>query len=627
MSNNILRSTAAITEKKADEAASRAKDRRVVLAVVAILLLATAVAYRDSFNGPFIFDDDPCIADNPTIRHLGAIGAVLSPPGGGITVTGRPVLNLSLAINYALGGTQARGYHLMNFAIHILAGLTLFGIVRRTLLLPSMRDRFGAAAPYLAGAISLLWMVHPLQTESVTYIIQRAESLMGLFYLLVLYCTIRVTASRPVLWSLAAVAACAMGMATKEVMVTAPVIVLLYDRTFVGGSLGQALRKRWGLYAGLFACWGLLAYLMASAGDRGGTAGFGAEDVPDWRSYGLTQFSAIPHYLRLTFWPAPLCLDYGPWLKTSFWEVLPPALMVAALGAATIWFLRRGRKWGFLGAWFLAILAPSSSIVPIHDTVFEHRMYLSLAAAASLVVLGGFLLWRKLTQSTPSLGGLSAARRWAAPGIVVAAAATALAALTVARNGVYQTSPAIWRDTVDQSPANARAHCNLGFALKTEGEYDLAIGEYGRAIGLNPRYALAYSNLGVALIDKGAYDQAIEQFRRAVQLKPRFAEAHFNLGFALCLRGRFQEAVPEFQCVIRLKPEFPAAYNNLGLALESQGKLEDAIAQFRQAIRVDPRFLSAYQNLEAALDKAGRNQEAQDTRRRAAELESASPSP
>ena len=450
VSNNILRSTAAITEKKADEAASRAKDRRVVLAVVAILLLATAVAYRDSFNGPFIFDDDPCIADNPTIRHLGAIGAVLSPPGGGITVTGGPVLNLSLAINYSLGGHSA-GIPPDEFRHSHSGGPD--SLRHRAKNAPAAVDAgpLRRGCPLSAGAISLLWMVHPLQTESVTYIIQRAESLMGLFYLLVLYCTIRMTASRPVLWSLAAVAACAMGMATKEVMVTAPVIVLLYDRTFVGGSLGQALRKRWGLYAGLFACWGLLAYLMASAGDRGDRRlrGGGCPGLAVLRIDAVHRHSALSA-------PDVLACPVVPGLRSLAEDIVlggpAPSAMVAVLGAATIWFLRRGRKWGFLGAWFLAILAPSSSIVPIHDTVFEHRMYLSLAAAASLVVLGGFLLWRKLTQSTPSLGGLSAARRWAAPGIVVAAAATALAALTVARNGVYQTSPAIWRDTVDRVP-------------------------------------------------------------------------------------------------------------------------------------------------------------------------------
>ena len=610
-------------------------------AVIAILLVATAVVYRDSFGGPFIFDDASCISDNPSIQHLGEIGKVLSPPGGGITVSGRPVLNLSLAVNYALDGAHVRGYHLANLAIHLLAGLALFGIVRRTLLLPSMRGTMlpsseacrantdlprhasedGSMAPYLAGAVALLWMVHPLQTESVTYIIQRAESLMGLFYLLTLYCAIRCSESRTIGWPLAAVAACAMGMATKEVMVTAPLIVLLYDRTFLAGSFRQALRKRWGLYAGLFACWGLLAYLMFSTEDRGGTAGFGAKHVSNWWTYAQTECGAILHYLSLTFWPDALCLDYGRWVASPWGEVLPGAVLLAAILAATIWGLCRGRKWGFLGAWFLVILAPTSSIVPIRDPLFEHRMYLSLAAVASLAVLGVFLLWRERFPGATAWG----VRPWAATCLALVVVASALGVRTTLRNEDYHSAMAIWQDAIVHCRSNARAYCNLGLVFKTQGEYDPAIEEFRQAIRLDPEYALAYCNLGVVMIEKGDYGGALEQIRQAVRLEPQFAEAYYDLGLVLCMRSKFQEAVPEFEKAIRLKPEFPAAYNNLGMAFVSLGKFEDAIEQFRRAIQANPRFLDPYENLAMALSKVGRNPEAQKVRIQAETLESAPP--
>jgi hypothetical protein len=259
---------------------------------------------------------------------------------------GRPILNLSLALNYALGGANVRGYHVFNLAIHVLAALTLMGIVRRTLLLPSMRGAMlpsseawlgpsmvarhasenGSMAPYLAGAVAMLWALHPLQTESVTYVIQRAESLMGLFYLLTLYCVIRSSSSGSALWPLAAVLSCAMGMATKEVMVTVPVIVLLYDRTFLAGSFAGALRKRWGLYAALAACWAVLFCLMVHAGSRGESAGFGARDVPGWWPYAQTQCWAILKYLLLTLWPAGLCLDYGTSTRLPLWQIVSGAL-------------------------------------------------------------------------------------------------------------------------------------------------------------------------------------------------------------------------------------------------------------------------------------------------------------
>src|ERR1022692_1539631 len=201
-----------------------------------MVVAAGLLAYHNSFTGPFIFDDFYSIEDNPTIHHLWPIWQTLSPPRiGAPTVEGRPLVNLSLAINYALGGYRLWGYHALNLTIHILAALTLFGIVRRTLLQPRLQERFGAAADGLALAVAVLWMVHPLQTESVTYIIQRAESLMGLFYLLTLYCFLRAAgAGGPgrFWWLAASVFACLLGMATKEVMVSAPLVVLLYDRTF-----------------------------------------------------------------------------------------------------------------------------------------------------------------------------------------------------------------------------------------------------------------------------------------------------------------------------------------------------------------------------------------------------------
>jgi hypothetical protein len=157
-----------------------------------LVVAAGLLAYHNSFTGPFIYDDGPSIRENPTIHQLWPIWQALSPPhSGAITVEGRPLINLSFAINYALGGYHVWGYHALNLTIHILAGLTLLGIVRRTLLQPRLRERFGAAANGLALATAVLWTVHPLQTESVTYIVQRAESMMGLFYLLTLYCFIR----------------------------------------------------------------------------------------------------------------------------------------------------------------------------------------------------------------------------------------------------------------------------------------------------------------------------------------------------------------------------------------------------------------------------------------------------
>ncbi len=270
--------------------------RRGIVVAGTIIVLAVWAAYANSLSTPFVFDDMKSIHENPTIRHLWPLADVLSPPNTATGAAGRPVVNLSLAINYALGGLEVRGYHVFNTLVHALAALTLFGVVRRTLLRPVLRERFGPAALPLSFAVALLWALHPLLTESVTCVVQRTESLMGLFYLLTLYGFIRAVDSPvPGRWEIFSVIACLLGMATKEVMVSAPLIVLLYDRTFVAGSF------RGRVAASARGCmWGWRRPGFCSAGSwrtrlsRGGEAGLGLGVTPGYmRSRNAARSSCI----------------------------------------------------------------------------------------------------------------------------------------------------------------------------------------------------------------------------------------------------------------------------------------------------------------------------------------------
>src|SRR5262245_31275448 len=219
-----------------------------------LLIVAGVAAYQNSFGGAFFLDDHTAIRDNPHIGELWPPWAWR--PRGESTVAWRPIASLSLAVNYALGGRRVQGYHAFNLAIHVLAGLVLFGVVRRTLMGERLRERYGRQAPWLAMAIALIWLVHPLQTESVTYVVQRTELLMGLFFLLTLYCVIRADSSpHRMSWFLGAVLACALGMGSKEVMVVAPLVVLAYDRVFLSKSFSELFRARGAVYAGLAATW------------------------------------------------------------------------------------------------------------------------------------------------------------------------------------------------------------------------------------------------------------------------------------------------------------------------------------------------------------------------------------
>jgi tetratricopeptide (TPR) repeat protein len=586
-----------------------------------LIVLAALAAYHNSFSVPFIFDDEASIVDNPTIRHMDR--ALLPPPDG--TTGGRPILNLTFALNYALGGLDVWGYHSLNLLIHTLAGLVLFGIVRRTLLRPPLSQRFGVAALPLALAVAVIWVVHPLQTESVTYVVQRAESLMGLFYLLMLYCFIRgvesgksrdenpsafakasadressgrVSESKSLsdsvfnlqpsaLWFSVSVFFCLLGMASKEVMVSAPLLVMLYDRTFVAGSVGDAWRRRSGFYLGLASCWFLLGYLVVSTGGtRGGSAGFG--NGMSWWMYALTQFEAIVHYLWLSVWPHPLIFDYGNAVIGNPLKAIPYALAVGLLAAGTMAGLRRWPAMAFAGMWFFAILAPSSSVVPVvTETMAEHRMYLPLAAVIVLAVLGSYAWvgWRSMP--------------------VLLTLAVVLGFFTERRNAEYRNTLAFWRELVARLPDNARARNNLGLALSgIPGQMPEAVTEFEAALRINPDFAKAHNNLGNALMQiSSQLPEAIAQYEAALRINPDFAKAHNNLGNALMqISSRLPEAIAQYEAALRINPDFAEAHYNLGVALmKSLGRWPEAMAEFKTALQMRPDYAEAHYGMALAL--------------------------
>jgi tetratricopeptide (TPR) repeat protein len=540
-------------------------------------VLAAFAAYHNSFSGPFIWDDLLSITDNPTIRHL---GSALSPPND-VGVGGRPISNLTLALNYALGGTEVWGYHAFNLLIHTLAGLTLFGLVRRTLQRPVLNERFGTFALPLALAVAVIWTVHPLQTEAVTYITQRYESMMGLFYLFTLYCFVRsVESAAPVKWQILSVVACLLGVMSKEIIVTAPVMVLLYDRTFVAGSFLEAWRRRWRYYLGLASMWLLLVPLLTGVHQR--SAGFGL-GVTWWR-YALNSCRSVVLYLKLAVWPHPLVLDYGTDIVHHASEITPYVMVLAVLVAGTAVALWRRPVVGFAGAWIFVILAPASSVVPLAgQPMAEHRMYLSLAAVIGLGVLA--LYARIGRRSIP----------------VFAAAAAGLGWITIQRNKDYRSELTIWSDTVAKRPNSERAHNNLGIAWsKMPGRLDDAIAQYREALRLKPGYAEVHYNLGAAWAKMpGRLHDAAAQYEEALRLKPDYMEAHYSLGVAWSkMPGRLQDAIAQYEAALRLKPDYAAAHNNLGLAWSQMpGRLQDAIAQYEAALRLQPDSAEAHNNL------------------------------
>src|SRR5208283_1829162 len=550
------------------------------------------------------------IVDNPDIRHLAT-----TLRGNPLINPSRPLLRVSLWINYALGGLEVRGYHVLNLMLHILAAWTLWGLARRMLESPCLRDRYGREAWGLALAIALLWTTHPLQTESVTYVVQRTEILGGWFYLLTLYSVVRsasATGWRVSAWSVAAVVSCLLGMASKEMVATAPLLALALDRVFFAPSWKRLWQLRRGLYAALACTWILQAMLVMDSSGRKGTVGVGLG--MHWWEYALTQPYYLCRYLALSVWPSGLTLDYGTYLSRSVGEVAPYAAVVLLLLALTFVGLWREPPMGFCGLWFFLILAPTSSVVPITtQTGAEHRMYLPLAGLIGLGVVGGYTLWRRTWQELPR-------RLRAGSVLVLAVGVTALGARTVARNEEYRSEVSIWRTVVDRWPINPRAHNNLGFALARAGHTPEAIAQYEAALRLKPDYAEphenlaiyaeAHNNLGSALARLGHTPEAIPHFEEALRLTPDFPEAHYNLGNALANTGRTSEAIAQYEAALRLKPDYAEAHNNLGNALANTGHTSEAIAQYEAALRLKPDYAEAHNNLGSALASAGHTSEA-----------------
>ena len=562
-------------------------SRAGILVAAGLLTAAALAAWANSFRGPFIFDDLPAIVENATIRTL-ALPIALAPPHTGQPANGRPLVNFSFALNWDVGGADVRGYHVVNLAIHTLAALVLFGVVRRTLRSRPLAAKFAADATPLAFALAALWMLHPLQTESVTYISQRAESLAGLCLLLTLYASIRGADSpTPIRWHALAVATCLLGMAAKEVMYAAPLLVLLHDRTFFAGTFREALRRRPWFYSALAATWLLLACLVKETGNRGATAGFGLGITP-WH-YLLTQCGAVIHYVQLAFWPAPLVLDYGIATNNSLAKVWPQAALLLALFGATLIALVRCPPWGFLGAWFFLLLAPTSSVLPLAtQTVAEHRMYLPLAAIIAAIVVG---VWHVLGRRSV---------------VVFVAIAIAFGALTARRNIDYRSAISIWQDNIAKRPDSPRPFGELASALSDAGRVPEALAAYETAVRLLPNYPKVRHNYAVALTTAGQLDEAAAQFELALAQLPTLADAHYGLGDVRHEQGRNAEALACYEAAIRLRPDFALAHNNAANILANFGRTDEALVHYASAVRAEPNLPDAQYNWANTLAHIGR---------------------
>lgn len=568
-------------------------DRLPGRALFAGLLFAALLwCYGGTASAPLLLDDEITLVRNRSIQQLGDWAAVLSPPADG-TTGGRPLANLSFALTYAVSGVQPWAHRLANVCLHGIVSLLAFGVVRRVLALPGFPDRLRDRAGELGAVVALLWAVHPLLTQSVTYISQRTEVLMAGGYLLTLYAFLRAETepARSDVWRFVSVAACWLGSLCKEAIATVPFVVLLGHWLLLRVDLRTLWRERLGYYATLTLSWTILAVSLNKVYERGVTFDAGVSPL----QYATVQVSAVVEYLRLSFWPHPLIFDHSPLVVFQPRLSLPHALVLIALLGGVGWCLARRSRWGFAGAWFFLILAPTSSVIPVvNAAVAENRAYLpSLAVVAGVVVGLALVLNRWVARLT--IGVLVVSAAWA----------------TVGRNLDYADALSLWQDTVEKEPGNPRAHGQLAFALYSHGQSEAALRHYREALRLDPDRAAHHTGAGVILAAQpGGLADAQRHLAEAVRLKPAEAEANANLGSVLGRLGKdLAGAERHLREAVRLAPGDPGVWFLYGEFVEQRrSDLPEARRAYLEALRLRPGFepaLLALARLEPAAARPG----------------------
>jgi tetratricopeptide (TPR) repeat protein len=583
--------------------------------IPSVIILAVLI-YGNTIHSPFVFDDEHQIVNKTEIRELSrfsSIARLLKP---------RAVVDLTFALNYGVGGLHVTGYHLINILIHGLNGGLVFLLARIIFEAFPITKKDGSRNPMpskmgsvriKAFLVAMIFIAHPIQTQAVTYVVQRYTSMAATFYLasILLYIMARRIqqdqGKRAVFTGLFILSLCC-GLAAflcKQHTASLPLAILLMEYMIMERSR-QGWKKRLSWLGSAFVLWGLFV-LHVSGLFRGGVGGEGLledvsrismeiETVGRWQ-YLCTQFNVLVIYIRLLFFPVNQCLDYAYPFKKGFFDGTTPfaALFILGLLWSGFRMIKKAPLVSLSIFWFFITLSVESTIIPIRDALFEHRLYLPLFGFALFLVT---CLYRLFTGR----------ERWAVA--ISAALVLTFSGATILRNGIWQSEIRLWEDAVGKRPLNPRAQHNLGLALARKDEHGRAISHFFEALRLKPLYPEAHHNLGVSLHKEDRWEEAKEHFSEALRLKSDFSKAHNSMGYLLVHEGKLQEAIHHFHEALRVNPDFAMAMNNLGSALERQGRLEEAVASYADAVRIKPDYVSAYNNLGSALKAQGKLEEA-----------------
>ena len=651
-----------------------------------VITFFTVIIYSNIYQSPFVFDDQPGIQENLDIRNVGnylSVDRLLKP---------RDIVNLTFALNYRFGKLNVFGYHLINVLIHIINGflvyflsLTVFKQLSPSFTKPfsrlngpnpklkrstSKERRQGSktgrkqkskkarslvpnahpvsvqsstinlqsSIPWMSLVAALIFVAHPIQTQAVTYTVQRCASMAAMFFLgsVLFYLKARIMqqssvgggqgsgendqrtedrghrsgirgafGSRLSAYFGLSIVCGMLAFLSKQNTASLPGVILLAEYLLIDRTW-EGWKRKFPWFALTFAFWIFFVFYVAGF-FSGGIEGQGlledvsrltqeTEDGSRW-SYLCTQFNVLVIYIRLFFVPIGQNLDYLYPFKTGFFDGYTPLAFAFLIGIIVIgiWNIRKKPVICFGIFWFFITLSVESSLIPIRDALFEHRLYLPMFGFAIIV---SYLVFHFLSKRISWAVAISV--------VIILCLGTA----TYLRNITWQDNTNLWSDVVSKNFHNYRAHNNLGFAQSMQGRTEEAIEHYLQALRIKPDFAEAHNNLGNALKKQGHTEKAIEHYLQALRIKPDYAEAHNNLGNALDKQGRTEEAIEHYLQALRINPDFAGGHINLGNVLNKQGHTEKAIEHYLQALRIKPDFAGGHNNLGNALKKQGRTEEA-----------------
>lgn len=626
----------ALTERQARKEARRGKSVRRPFsgswfnAWPVLIPVALAVwTYRDALHGGFVFDDVPAVKDNVSLESIGGFWDAAF--GKHSPISNRPLVCLSFAINHAWSGLSTFGYHAVNLAIHCLNAALLWGVLRRMFISPNLGDAFDESrATWSATAVTAVWAVHPLAVDAVVYITQRTTLMMSFFLLLMLYGSLRAAAdeSRRKRWLFTTVAACAGAMLSKEEAAAAPILLVLFDRAFLFDSFRDAWEKRAAVYGAAAATWLLLLFCVLK-GPSNPTVGYNSVPKVNAFEWLLTQAPVLVHYIRLTFWPQPLIAAYDWDVIRNLGDAFLPGLLILALLIASLvaWF--RKPHWGYLGAWFFLLLAPTSSIMPIiSETVAERRMYLPMLSVLVPAILA--VLWVVESLLKATAGSLRSPTAWAALPLAVVVFFASSATTRYAR--VFDDEKTLWTDVFEKNELTnggflAGSLLN-GYAkvLLEERKHDVAIPLLRRAVACEPPHNDAFVNLAAALVDLGPahYAEADKLYQEALGREPDNANGLSNYAKLLLdvyqldppekrlgpNDPRMQQAYAMLQKAITINPRNANYLNNLGSVCFHLARAQEADVAWLRALQLDPGNVGVASNRAIVLAHTGRRAEA-----------------